>query len=63
MVVASYIAMANYGIYMSTISYRLAAYGSYLASRLVETSFARDLQAGIAALYSTLLYITPMYLI
>ncbi|OAQ71770.1 MFS multidrug transporter [Purpureocillium lilacinum] len=56
MIFSCLIAIANYGIYMSTISYMLAAYGPYSASATGGNGFARDLLAGIAALYSTPLY-------
>jgi len=50
------IAVANYGIYMATIDYMVAAYGPYSASATGGNGFARDFLAGIAAMYST-----PMY--
>lgn len=50
------IAIANYSIYMSTIDYMVAAYGPYAASATGGNGFARDLLAGIAAMYAT-----PMY--
>lgn len=53
---ACLIAVANYAIYMSTVSYMLAAYGPYSASATGGNGFARDLLAGIAALYAAPLY-------
>lgn len=53
---ACLIAMANYGIYMATIDYMVAAYGPYSASATGGNGFARDFLAGIATMYST-----PMY--
>lgn len=50
------IAVANYGIYMATIDYMVAAYGEYSASATGGNGFARDLLAGISAMYAT-----PMY--
>jgi hypothetical protein len=50
------IAIANYGIYMATIDYMVAAYGPYSASATGGNVFARDFLAGIAAMYTT-----PMY--
>lgn len=56
MIFSALIAIANYAIYMSTISYMLAAYGPYSASATGGNGFARDFLAGIAAMYSTPLY-------
>ena len=56
MIFACLIAMANYGIYMATIDYMVAAYGPYSASATGGNGFARDFLAGIATMYST-----PMY--
>lgn len=53
---ACLIAMANYGIYMATIDYMVAAYGPYSASATGGNGFARDLLAGIATMYAI-----PMY--
>jgi hypothetical protein len=50
------IAVANYGIYMATIDYMVAAYGPYSASATGGNGFARDFLAGISAMYAT-----PMY--
>lgn len=50
------IAIANYGIYMATIDYMVAAYGPYSASATGGNGFARDFLAGISAMYAT-----PMY--
>lgn len=43
----------QYGIYMATIDYMVAAYGPYSASATGGNGFARDFLAGIAAMYST----------
>ncbi|PGH13509.1 hypothetical protein AJ79_03640 [Helicocarpus griseus UAMH5409] len=56
MTFAMLIAVANYCIYMATIDYMVASYGPYSASATGGNALARDLLAGIAALYST-----PMY--
>ncbi|GIK02001.1 hypothetical protein Aspvir_006044 [Aspergillus viridinutans] len=53
---ACLIAMANYGIYMATIDYMVAAYGPYSASATGGNGFSRDFLAGIATMYAT-----PMY--
>ncbi|KAJ5688846.1 major facilitator superfamily domain-containing protein [Penicillium macrosclerotiorum] len=50
------IAIANYGIYMATIDYMVAAYGPYSASATGGNGFARDFLAGLSAMYAT-----PMY--
>ncbi|EAU29975.1 hypothetical protein ATEG_09784 [Aspergillus terreus NIH2624] len=50
------IAIANYGIYMATIDYMVASYGPYSASATGGNGFARDLLAGLSAMYAT-----PMY--
>lgn len=56
MIFACLIAIANYAIYMATIDYMVAAYGPYSASATGGNGFARDLLAGISAMYAT-----PMY--
>ncbi|PLN80643.1 MFS general substrate transporter [Aspergillus taichungensis] len=56
LVFAFLIAIANYGIYMATIDYMVAAYGPYSASATGGNGFARDLLAGLSAMYAT-----PMY--
>ncbi|KAL8665068.1 MAG: hypothetical protein Q9168_007783 [Polycauliona sp. 1 TL-2023] len=43
----------QYAIYMATIDYMMASYGQYSASATGGNGFARDLLAGIAAIYST----------
>lgn len=53
MIFAFLIAIANFGIYMATIDYMVAAYGPYSASATGGNGFARDFLAGIAAMYST----------
>ncbi|KAF4998307.1 hypothetical protein FDECE_11824 [Fusarium decemcellulare] len=56
MIFSCLIAIANFGIYMSTVDYMIAAYGPYSASATGGNGFARDFLAGIAAMYSTPLY-------
>jgi hypothetical protein len=41
------IAIANYGIYMSTINYMLAAYGPYSASATGGNGFAVSTQTNV----------------
>jgi len=50
------IAIANYGIYKSSIDYMIAAYGPYAASATGGNDLARDFLAGVAAMYSTPFY-------
>ncbi|KAJ9615719.1 hypothetical protein H2200_001796 [Cladophialophora chaetospira] len=50
------IAIANYGIYKSSIDYMIAAYGPYAASATGGNDLARDFLAGVAALYSSPFY-------
>lgn len=47
------IAIANYAIYMATIDYMVAAYGPYSASATGGNALARDLLAGISAMYTS----------
>lgn len=47
------IGIANYSIYMATIQYMCLAYAEYSASATGGNGFARDVLAGIAAMYST----------
>ena len=56
LIFAFLIAIANYGIYMATIDYMVASYGVYSASATGGNGFARDLLAGLSAMYAT-----PMY--
>lgn len=56
MVFSTLVGIANYGIYLSTVDYMVAAYGVYSASATGGNAFARDLLAGISAMYAT-----PMY--
>ncbi|KAL2005596.1 hypothetical protein VTN00DRAFT_10089 [Thermoascus crustaceus] len=56
MIFSTLIAIANYAIYMATIDYMIASYGPFAASATGGNALARDLLAGIAAMYST-----PMY--
>lgn len=50
------VGIANYAIYLATIDYMVAAYGPFSASATGGNGFARDLLAGLAALYATPLY-------
>ncbi|KAL9003232.1 MAG: hypothetical protein Q9188_003894 [Gyalolechia gomerana] len=50
------IAIANYAIYMATIDYMIASYGPYSASATGGNGLARDLLAGVAAMYSMPFY-------
>ncbi|OJD14099.1 hypothetical protein AJ78_05520 [Emergomyces pasteurianus Ep9510] len=56
MIFTCLIAIANYAIYMGTIDYMVASYGPYAASATGGNGFARDLFAGISAIYAK-----PMY--
>lgn len=56
MIFSTLVGIANYGIYLSTVDYMVAAYGPYSASATGGNAFARDLLAGISAMYAT-----PMY--
>ncbi|OAX85223.1 hypothetical protein ACJ72_00383 [Emergomyces africanus] len=56
MIFTCLIAIANYAIYMGTIDYMVASYGPYAASATGGNGFARDLFAGISAIYAR-----PMY--
>lgn len=56
LIFSALVGIANYAIYMATIDYMVAAYGPYSASATGGNGFARDVLAGIAALYATPLY-------
>ncbi|EIM19935.1 multidrug transporter [Wallemia mellicola CBS 633.66] len=56
MIFAALIGIANYCIYMATIDYMVAAYGPYSSSATGGNGFARDLLAGISAMFSTPFY-------
>ncbi|KJZ76812.1 hypothetical protein HIM_03689 [Hirsutella minnesotensis 3608] len=56
MIFSLLVGIANFGIYMSTVSYMLAAYGPYAASATGGNGFSRDFLAGIATMYSSPLY-------
>lgn len=43
----------QYSIYMATIDYMIASYGPYSASATGGNALARDVLAGVAAMYST----------
>lgn len=59
LVFAVLIGAANYAIYYATIDYMVAAYGGkYSASATGGNGFARDLLAGICALYTGPMYHT-----
>ncbi|RYO84001.1 hypothetical protein DL762_005871 [Monosporascus cannonballus] len=53
---AAVIGIANYGVYKSSIDYMIAAYGPYAASATGGNDLARDVLAGLAALYAHPLY-------
>ncbi|KAL9599450.1 MAG: hypothetical protein Q9179_003543 [Wetmoreana sp. 5 TL-2023] len=50
------IAIANFAIYMATIDYMIASYGPYSASATGGNGLARDLLAGVAAMYAMPFY-------
>ncbi|KAF2757464.1 MFS general substrate transporter [Pseudovirgaria hyperparasitica] len=50
------VGIANYAIYLATVDYMVAAYGAFAASATGGNGFARDLLAGISALYANPLY-------
>ncbi|KAL4962070.1 major facilitator superfamily domain-containing protein [Aspergillus stella-maris] len=56
MIFSTCVGIANYAIYLSSVDYMVAAYGVYSASATGGNAFARDLLAGISAMYAT-----PMY--
>ncbi|KAE8385878.1 major facilitator superfamily domain-containing protein [Aspergillus alliaceus] len=56
MIFSGCVGVANYAIYLSSVDYMVAAYGVYSASATGGNAFARDLLAGISAMYAT-----PMY--
>lgn len=56
MIFAVVISIANYAIYFATVDYMVEAYGVYSASATGGNAFARDLLAGISAMFSV-----PMY--
>ena len=53
MIFSTLVAIANYCIYMATIDYMIASYGPYSASATGGNALARDLLAGIAAMYAS----------
>ncbi|KOC16839.1 MFS multidrug transporter [Aspergillus flavus AF70] len=56
MIFSASVGIANYAIYLSSVDYMVASYGVYSASATGGNAFARDLLAGISAMYAT-----PMY--
>lgn len=56
MIFSALVGIANYAIYLSSVDYMIASYGPYSASATGGNAFARDLLAGISAMYAT-----PMY--
>lgn len=56
MIFSGCVGIANYAIYLSSVDYMVASYGVYSASATGGNAFARDLLAGISAMYAT-----PMY--
>ena len=56
MIFSGAVGIANYAIYLSTVDYMVASYGVYSASATGGNAFARDLLAGVSAMFAT-----PMY--
>ncbi|KAJ5762480.1 uncharacterized protein N7511_005862 [Penicillium nucicola] len=56
MIFSACVGIANFAIYLSSVDYMVASYGVYSASATGGNAFARDLLAGISAMYAT-----PMY--
>ncbi|EPQ30004.1 uncharacterized protein PFL1_02677 [Pseudozyma flocculosa PF-1] len=56
MIFSVLVAIANLGIYYSTIEYMMAAYGPYSSSASGGNAFMRNGLAGIATMYSTPLF-------
>ena len=56
MIFSGLVGIANYAIYLSSVDYMVAAYGVYSASATGGNAFARDMLAGISAMYAI-----PMY--
>ncbi|CAG7946315.1 unnamed protein product [Penicillium nalgiovense] len=56
MIFSGCVGIANYAIYLSSVDYMVASYGVYSASATGGNAFARDLLAGISAMYAS-----PMY--
>lgn len=56
MLASGMVGIANYAIYLSSVDYMVASYGVYSASASGGNAFARDLLAGISAMYAS-----PMY--
>ncbi|KAJ5124877.1 uncharacterized protein N7515_008702 [Penicillium bovifimosum] len=56
MIFSACVGIANYAIYLSSTDYMIASYGVYSASATGGSAFARNLLAGISAMYAT-----PMY--
>ncbi|KAJ5415578.1 hypothetical protein N7465_004273 [Penicillium sp. CMV-2018d] len=56
MIFSGCVGIANFAIYLSSVDYMVASYGVYSASATGGNAFARDLLAGISAMYAT-----PMY--
>lgn len=56
MIFSACVGIGNYAIYLSSVDYMVAAYGVYSASACGGNAFARDLLAGVSAMYAI-----PMY--
>lgn len=56
MIFVFFVAIANYNIYMGTVDYMVAAYGPLSASATGGNALARDVLAGVAAMYSDPFY-------
>lgn len=56
MIFSAMIAIANYAIYMTTIDYMVECYGPYSASATGGNDLARDVLAGVSAMYAIPFY-------
>jgi MFS family permease len=56
MIFSTFIGIANYTIYFSSVDYMVASYGVYSASATGGNAWARDFFAGISAMYAAPLY-------
>ncbi|KAI9677497.1 MAG: hypothetical protein M1817_006451 [Caeruleum heppii] len=56
MIFSALIAIANYAIYMTTIDYMVECYGPYSASATGGNDLARDVLAGVSAMYAIPFY-------
>ncbi|TIB81932.1 putative MFS multidrug transporter [Wallemia mellicola] len=56
MISSAVVAIANYNIYLATVDYMVAAYGPYSSSATGGNALARDVLAGISAMFATPFY-------